>query len=163
MKPSLGFSHFVIQTLRIPRHSHFAYLIHLTTAFAISAFFHVLSLSVVCPGYLELRDLIVDMTVFFLPQPIGTMVETLAKSFYSSLTSPKETIHDGEEEGCRGFWSFTTLRNVAKVANRCIGYVWVLCWFVFTGWWFVKAYVAIRVLEWPLPYSFMEKIFIPGK
>ncbi len=160
-QPVLGISHFILEKLRIPRTSTWAYLVHLTTAFIISAFFHVLSLSVVCEGYLPLRDLITDMSIFFLPQPLATIVETTVISLYKKLVSSKQT--GAGEVQCRDLKLSKAVGCISTFVIRCFGYLWVFCWFVTVSWWFVKAYLAIGILAWPLPYSILEKAIIPGK
>jgi hypothetical protein len=70
-QPCLGFSRYYIQVLRIPRLSTLAYLIHLTNAFLISSFFHILSVGTMAKGYYPIRSLISDICIFFMLQPVG--------------------------------------------------------------------------------------------
>lgn len=153
-QPVLGISHAITDTLRLPPRSTIAYFIHLTTAFAISAFFHIISLAAIRSDNISLPDLIGDMSIFFIAQPIATVAETLVIDFYRKLGSSK-----GVPEPGRGLQKSTSRTSLAaetppRLLFRVIGYVWVLCWFVFTGWWFTKGYIAIGARDWPVPFSF---------
>src|SRR3569833_3286106 len=104
LQPVLGFSHLIVCFLSIPRGTTLAYLVHLTTAFAISAFFHGLSLSVICSGYLAVKDLVTYMAIFFMSQPVATLVETLAIHIYRNLVlhqhqpAPGDTTHTPKKQ-----------------------------------------------------------------
>ncbi|KAH6892437.1 hypothetical protein B0T10DRAFT_483787 [Thelonectria olida] len=155
-QPVLGFSHAIISFLGIPRRSYLAYSIHLFTAFFISALFHTLSLFVVSEGYLRTRDLIFHMGCFFMAQPVATVAESIIMSRYRPRTQSENTGTSGSQ-----------LKSIlaSAMVRRTIGYLWVVSWFVLTGWWFVQDYIAIGVLEWPLPISFwtdfgLEKVFV---
>ncbi|KAI5460854.1 hypothetical protein BGZ63DRAFT_387923 [Mariannaea sp. PMI_226] len=147
-QPVLGFSHAIIHALGIPKHSILAYGIHLLTAFLISAFFHILSLAVVCEGYLPISTLVSDMVCFFTAQAAGTTVEAAVIAQYGRYaeiikkTHPKPLLHHFME---------------SQRACRVLGYFWVASWFSITGWWFVRNYIAIGIMEWPLPFSFWEQ------
>ncbi len=159
-QPVLGFSHYLVRITHIPRHSILAYLVHLITAFSISAFFHGLGLSVVCPGYLSIRELAVDMTLFFMPQCLAVVVETLVSGIFARFTKPRP-LGDGEEAPRHDIRSSQAFKSVCTVMSRTVGYIWVSCWFVFIGWWFVKAYVAVGIMDWQLPFSIWEYLLVP--
>ncbi|KAK0711974.1 membrane bound O-acyl transferase family-domain-containing protein [Lasiosphaeris hirsuta] len=191
-QPCLGISHSIVNVLRIPRRSSLAYFIHLTTAFVISAFFHVLSVGAVAPGYYPLASLISDMSIFFLLQPIATMVEVAATKLFSRYVwapqpaqgdsktkqKPKEpqqpaSSGDGHAESvasgsANGAGEVTPTRKAVILQSlgaalcRLAGYVWVFCWFSFSGWWFVKGYAGVRMQDWQVPFSILGKLLVPG-
>ncbi|KAK0639530.1 hypothetical protein B0T16DRAFT_423333 [Cercophora newfieldiana] len=148
-QPCLGFSRYFVEVLHIPRRSSLAYLIHLTNAFLISTFFHVLSVGTVAGGYYPLRSLISDMSIFFMLQPIGAAIEGAVMALFARFVwAPAK---DGQDP---------TKRN--KVADLVVpslcqlfGYVWVVGWFFVTSFWFVKAYAGVRMQDWKLPYSIL--------
>lgn len=92
LKPCLGTSHFLLRHLnrllnhrklyQIPPHSLLAYWIHLVTAFAISTFFHVLSLSGLARGYTPIRGIITNMVLFFMVQPFAAVFESAVSAGY---------------------------------------------------------------------------------
>lgn len=145
-KPALGISHVIVKNLCIPPRSPHAYFIHLMTAFSISAFFHFLSLSVICEGYVEPTTLAVNMGLFFMVQPFGTMVEHAVIQLCHGTRWSESLISRTDSEN-------SILGGVPRVLVRLLGYAWVFCWFTWTGWWFVEVYAAIGVLEWPMPFS----------
>lgn len=153
-QPCLGFSRWYVEVLRIPRRSSLAYFIHLTNAFAISTFFHVLSIGTTAGGYYPLKMLISDMSIFFMLQPVGTSIEVAVIALFSRYVwAPSKP--EGKLHRSRG-------RRVADAAMPVIcglfGYVWVLCWFYVTTFWFVKAYAGVRMQDWKTPYSIMGKV-----
>ncbi|KAH7140971.1 hypothetical protein EDB81DRAFT_799228 [Dactylonectria macrodidyma] len=155
-QPVLGFSHAIIDFLRVPNGSAGAYFIHLSVAFLISSFFHILGLFMVSDGYLSTRTLVRDMTLFFMAQPPATMVETIVlrrcqAHVVAMVPSDKMTNQVNAA-------SFSTKQRLLRALGYTAGYVWVVSWFTFTGWWFVKDYITIGVLEWPLPFSFCEAV-----
>ncbi|KAK3332354.1 hypothetical protein B0T19DRAFT_101104 [Cercophora scortea] len=196
-QPCLGFSHFIIHKLHIPTHSRLAYLIHLVTAFFISAFFHCVAVGAMAPGFYPLKDVIRDFAIFFGLQPVGTMFERLVMDLFSQwrnkwnrkkgdakkkqqqqqqredaartqasqeetslLAAAQQVVICGGERSGRGKY----LRRVlSALFFRVVGYVWVVCWFYVTGWWFVRPYVGVGVVNWDLPYSILSKLLIPGK
>ncbi|RVX71665.1 hypothetical protein B0A52_03849 [Exophiala mesophila] len=81
-QPVLGISHTITETFRIPPRSIIAYLVHLTTAFTISAFFHIISLDSIRSDKVSLQELTRDMLIFFMAQPIGTLAEALVIDYY---------------------------------------------------------------------------------
>ena len=152
MQPVLGFSHALVQVLRISPKSILAYVIHLTTAFFISAFFHIWSLSVVADGYISQRDLIYNLGAFFMTQPIATIMEAILIHYFQTTLCLRgrhalKSIDKAHRGGSGGVSQSTSM------IIRGLGYIWVASWFVFTGWWFVKPYYLIGVAEWPLPFS----------
>ena len=179
-QPCLGFSRAINAKLRIPRRSPLAYFIHLVTAFTISAFFHILSLAALCPGWYPFRTLVSDMCIFFLMQPIGTMMELGVMSLFTRYAwkpalarqEEKTKIIAPESPGSE---SIAFLQHGIRVclernkedlihaACRLVGYVWVLAWFWATAWWFVKAYLGVGVQGWQFPFSFMAWLLIPGR
>ncbi|CAM1501364.1 Fc.00g105260.m01.CDS01 [Cosmosporella sp. VM-42] len=152
-QPVLGLSHAMVSFLRIPRKSTLAYLVHLTTAFSISAFFHILSLSVICPGYLPLKRLTIDMALFFMAQPPVTIAAALVPYFYEKAMSSGQVVVDQriEKDGIQSSYDF---QKAFQVSGKLFGYLSVLFWFILSGWWFVQPYVVLGVVEWPLPFSF---------
>ena len=165
--------------LRVPRGSPVAYFVHLVTAFVISAFFHVLSLAPLSPGWYPFRTLVSDMCIFFLMQPIGTMFELGVMTLFARYVwkpkhagqvdaqgKPKAPVIDsptvenvaapqlGILEGMREFGR----RNkdfFILAACRLVGYVWVILWFWGTSWWFVKAYLGVGMAGWQFSFSFL--------
>ncbi|KAJ9138163.1 hypothetical protein NKR23_g8642 [Pleurostoma richardsiae] len=159
-QPVLGFSHYIVQVLGIPRRSLVAYGIHLATAFLVSGFCHVISLYVVCSGYLSLGELIFDMTVFFMSQPLAAVIETLVIGLYRrSMVCDEGSRDSGLSSRIVAFSQTHPL--LQKVTHRLVGYTWVWCWFVLTGWWFVKAYAAMGITEWRMP-SIIDMVFKTG-
>lgn len=147
LQPALGFSHRMVALLKLPRRSTSAYLVHLATAFLVSAFFHILSVSVVSPGYLTLEELVTDMTAFFIAQPLAAIAEKVLIDTYTQTIRNKRS---PQVDAAR--------TSLPSVSHRLMGYVWVVTWFVFSGWWFVKPYAAVGIMEWPLPFSFFESV-----
>lgn len=85
------------------------------------------------------------MSVFFLAQPPAAIVEVLVCQLLRKLFQAESDPSKKEKEK-HGMISIET-------AGYALGYTWVFCWFVFTGWWFIQPYAAVGVLEWPLPFS----------
>ena len=141
-----------------------AYLVHLTTAFGLSAFFHCLNLGPVWPNHRPLHDLITNMAVFFLLQPVGIMVEVvviwLGSSFWNRQTASHIVLPTEPSHRCN-IRAYKTFKVITSSALRLLGHVWVTGWLLFTGWPFVRAYLDIGILEWPLPFSILGKIFGP--
>ncbi|KAH7144253.1 hypothetical protein B0J13DRAFT_41152 [Dactylonectria estremocensis] len=157
-QPVLGFGHATVDSLRVPKGSAGSYFIHLYVAFLISSFFHILGLFMVSEGYLSTRNLIQDMSFFFLAQPPVTMIETFVLrrcQAYVSALSPSD-----KEIQQVNLVSLKTKQRLLRALGYTVGYCWVVSWFTFTGWWFVKDYIAIGVLEWPLPFSFCEAAWL---
>ncbi|KAM7214785.1 hypothetical protein V8F06_009857, partial [Rhypophila decipiens] len=107
-QPCLGTSHFLLTHLnmlisrlprclhipQIPKHSLVAYIFHLLTAFAISTFFHALSVGTVAVGITPVRGIIKNMAIFFMIQPFAAAFESLISTSYDKfvvarLLSPK--------------------------------------------------------------------------
>ncbi|KAK3368537.1 hypothetical protein B0H63DRAFT_455308 [Podospora didyma] len=190
-QPCLGFSHYLVQKLHIPPRSLLAYFTHLMTAFAIADLVHVLSIGSVIPGYMSLRDLISDMSIFFLLQPLATIAEAIVIMLWNKYMQPKliptfnpETqvpmkpaaATEGDSAQSSQASSSTQVENMplrdwkqksmpvlVTAMCRLVGYIWVLCWFTFTGWWFIKAYADVGMADWKMPFSILEKLLIPGK
>ncbi|KAK5654631.1 hypothetical protein OQA88_6952 [Cercophora sp. LCS_1] len=186
--PCLGFSRWINQRLHIPRRSPVAYAVHLVTAFAISAFFHTLSLAAVSPGYYPVRDLVSDMSIFFMLQPIATMAEMMVMAMFARYIWAQDS--NGRRQGdnrnkqqdqavettsnerpSRPFCAVVMGRELLKrnqgivilSACRFVGYAWVVSWFWVTAWWFVKAYTGVRMQEWQLPFSVLGWLLIPRR
>lgn len=100
------------------------------------------------------------MGVFFMAQPPAALVEALVirrcQAYALNIAS------SNKERESLGFASFRPSRRVLQVLGYTLGYVWVISWFTFTGWWFVKDYIAIGVLEWSVPFSFCEFFGLEG-
>jgi hypothetical protein len=125
-------------------------LIHLANAFLISTFFHVLSVGAVAGGYYPLRSLISDMSIFFMLQPVGAAVEGVTMALFGRYVwapSKKEKEHQTRRE--------RVVEAVAPAICRVLGYLWVICWFFVTSFWFVRAYAGVRMQDWRLPYSIL--------
>ncbi|KAK4209404.1 hypothetical protein QBC37DRAFT_404359 [Rhypophila decipiens] len=98
-QPCLGTSHFLLAHLnllisrlprrlhifQIPKHSLVAYLFHLLTAFAISTFFHALSVGTVAVGVTPVRGIIKDMAIFFMIQPFAAAFESFISTCYDKF------------------------------------------------------------------------------
>jgi len=152
-QPCLGFSRYYVEILHIPRRSSVAYLIHLTNAFVISTFFHVLSVGTVAGGYYPLRNLISDMSIFFMLQPIAAVIEGSVMAFFARYVwAPCAK----DRKDWTKYDEFAEV--VVPLVCQLCGYVWVVCWFFVTSWWFVKAYAGVRMQDWKIPYSVMGKL-----
>ncbi|KEF55749.1 uncharacterized protein A1O9_08500 [Exophiala aquamarina CBS 119918] len=159
--PVLGLGHFAIRQLRLPARSLIANLVILIVAFGISDFVHITSLAVIRDEALSLQELILDMSGFFMMQPVAAVAEALTIQWYHKFTSSTRLEATREASASRG-----TLRigredshprgKLAPTIPRIIGYLWVLCWFSVTGWGFVKAYIAVGVRDWQVPLSFWQ-------
>ena len=134
------------------------YLVILTVGFAISDFFHILSLAVIRDENLSLQDLTINMSIFFMTQPLAAVAEALSIRFYLKFTPQRQLRLQR-----------TALLKVTRSNNRhtggkaspiprIIGYIWVFCWFSITGWWFTKAYIAVGVRDWQIPLSFWQAL-----
>lgn len=152
-QPVLGFGNFIIHCLHIPSRSPIAYLIILTTAFAISNFFHIVCLATIRDENLSLRTLITDMSLFFMTQPLAASAEALAINIFSKLnfSSTPESAKSDTLKNCNSKQPHS--RGKTSLILRIIGYVWVLVWFSITGWGFTKGYVAVGVRDWQIPMS----------
>lgn len=183
----MGFSRRINEVLSIPRGSTAAYFVHLVTAFSISAFFHILSLAPLSPGWYPFRTLVSDMCIFFLMQPIGTMFELGVMALFARYVwKPKPEGHvDAQGKPPVLVADSPTDESVAAVplgvlggirafarrnkdvfilaACRLVGYVWVILWFWGTSWWFVKAYLGVGMAGWQFPFSFLAWLLIPGR
>lgn len=110
---------------------------HLLTAFAVSGWFHVQSASVVAEGYIPVSETARCMALFFAGQAAVVTLEAAAiKRLAGSAKAPWP--------GSR--WA------------RALGYAWTAGWLMWSGWWFVKVYDAIGVLEWDMPFPVVSKI-----
>lgn len=189
LQPCLGFSRRINEALRIPKGSPVAYFVHLVTAFSISAFFHVLSLAPLSPGWYPFRTLVSDMCIFFFMQPIGTMLELVVMALFARYVwkpKPAGQVDDargkpqvpvaadspsdesvaapqvGVLEGIREFGRKN--KDVFILAAcRLVGYVWVILWFWGTSWWFVKAYLGVGMAGWQFSFSPLAWLLIPGR
>ncbi|KAM7196614.1 membrane bound O-acyl transferase family domain containing protein [Rhypophila sp. PSN 637] len=151
-QPCLGTSHFLLTHLnmlisrlprcrhipQIPKHSLVAYIFHLLTAFAISTFFHALSVGTVAVGITPVRGIVKNMAIFFMIQPFAAVFES-----FRSQSRRMSAV----------FWS--------AVVGRMVGYVWVLFWFYLTGQWFIRPYIDVGIVEWGLPFSFADWLLLP--
>jgi len=152
-QPCLGFSRYFVEVLRVPRRSSLAYLIHLTNAFLISTFFHVLSIGAVAGGYYPLRNLISDMSIFFMLQPVGAAIEGATMALFSRYVwAPSKK--DRQQQTRRE----RVAEAVMPAVCRILGYLWVICWFFVTSFWFVRAYAGVRMQDWKLPYSIVGEV-----
>lgn len=195
---------------------------HLTNAFVISDFAHFLAVGAMAKGFYPLRNVVYDLSIFFLAQPLSVMIEDAATGLFTHYLSrrwlilaaplvlgnnnkgsryPSQRQSDQDSGGesssdaspvnantaatgatgnnatasCgrtnnrdSGPGVSTTVGSVDSVDAvdvvtlalcRLAGYVWVLVWFSVTGWWFVKAYAGVRMQDWKLPYSILERLF----
>ncbi|KAM5373877.1 hypothetical protein ACJZ2D_006706 [Fusarium nematophilum] len=107
-QPVLGISYSIISVLKLTPRSPLAYLVHLVTAFAISCFFHVLTLYVICDEYLEPSILVTNMGLFFMAQPIATIAESMVIEHWKDAELSRFDIPD--------------------IILRTIGYAWVSSW-----------------------------------
>ncbi|KAK1833591.1 hypothetical protein QBC39DRAFT_44039 [Podospora conica] len=183
-QPCLGFSRRINEVLGIPKRSPVAYFVHLVTAFTIAAFFHVLSLAPLSPGWYPFGTLVSDMCIFFLLQPIGTMFElgvmTLfaryvwkpepvgeeAKPLVQATDSPTAGALPSPSLGVMGKmqkFGRTNKDVMIRAACRLVGYVWVILWFWVTSWWFVKPYLGVGMAGWQFSFSFLAWLLIPGR
>ncbi|KAK0718533.1 hypothetical protein B0T26DRAFT_713540 [Lasiosphaeria miniovina] len=78
-------------------------------------------------------------------------VPAVSKSDGSAVPKDVQGQHDTNSERKR-----KALHALLRASCRIFGYLWVLCWFVVTGWPFVKAYLDVRMADWGLPYSILE-------
>jgi hypothetical protein len=93
---------------------------------------------------------IFDMGMFFMAQPVVTLVEKVILDTYVWLVSVKTS--GNTEVGCQGTHLSKILGGVSDYSFRVLGLMWVICWFGFIGWWFTEPYVAIGVMEWKVPF-----------
>ncbi|KAK3369343.1 hypothetical protein B0T24DRAFT_632411 [Lasiosphaeria ovina] len=85
-------------------------------------------------------------------------VPTVGESDGSAIPKDMPSQHDTNSERKR-----KALQALLRVSCRMFGYLWVLCWFVVTGWPFVKAYMHVRMADWGLPYSIFGKLVVLGE
>jgi hypothetical protein len=128
------------------------YLVILTVGFAISDFFHILSLAVIRDESLSPQDLTINMSVFFMTQPIAAVAEALSIRLYLKFTSTTPNVTANSSLESHKEQQSYTGGNALPIL-RTIGYIWVFCWFSITGWWFTKAYIAVGVRDWQIPLS----------
>lgn len=159
-QPVLGFGNFIVQCLHLPKRSPMANFIILVVAFAISDFFHTVSLAIIRNENLTLRALTVNLSIFFMTQPLAASIEALVIEAYRRLTTtktPSPTPMDKDKDS-----DYLKKRNAQQSHDssqkpspilRVIGYTWVFCWFSITGWGFTKAYIAVGVRDWQMPHS----------
>lgn len=163
IQPVLGFGHSVIRNLHIPERSPLTNLITLTIAFAISDFFHILSLAVIRDENLSLQELTINMSSFFMMQPVAAVAEMFVIKYHyrftSSTTANVPTKEASYEKLHRERESYHKGKPPSAIA-RIGGYIWVLCWFSMTGWGFTKAYVAVGVRDWQVPLSFWQVFMV---
>lgn len=153
LQPCLGISHALVQKLGVKQKSLFAYAIHLSTAFIISGWFHIWSLSVVAEGYMSLFDVTVNFGAFFLAQPIGTMIEATLIQHFQIPTRRRDLQRVKKAYRGLSIESSDEDHVFQRLAARALGYIWVVSWFMLTGWWFVVPYSAVGVAKWSPPLS----------
>ncbi|KAJ4192345.1 hypothetical protein NW759_016642 [Fusarium solani] len=153
-QPVLGISHAIIDVLQLPRRSLPTYFLHLVTAFLTSGFFHIVSLFVICEGYLKPQKLVTNMGLFFMAQPLGTITEYAVVHLCQKAGLVERVIGPGDDK--RHLLSRGLRDRIPHILLRGLGYTWVFCWFVWTGWWFTEAYAAVGVLEWAPPVSIWQ-------
>jgi hypothetical protein len=169
--------------LHIPRRSNLAYFVHLTTAFALSCFFHILAFGAVSPGFFPLDELVKDLSLFFALQILGTTAESIVIGQYSRYVENHRLIRQqkqpaslaGSDDEQTALLATTpdaatnkrtstlSLMPLSPMFCRIVGYLWVSCWLFLTGRLFVKACLGIRVRDWHAPYSLLEKLFGPPR
>ena len=91
------------------------------------------------------------MTIFFMLQPVGAMIEGAAMALFARFVwAPAK---DGQDQDLSK--RNKVLEVVMPAACRLFGYVWIICWFFVTSFWFVRAYAGVRMQDWKLPYSIL--------
>jgi len=127
------------------------------------------------------------MLIFFMLQPIGTMMESTAIALFNRLVWAPSTFnmksqtrtntnarpsHDQDGDGDARNMNLVTevLPNtrrddddelqslIIRPLCRVAGYMWVLCWFHVTSWPFIKAYAGVRMQDWQVPYSVVGRL-----
>ncbi|KAK1756361.1 membrane bound O-acyl transferase family-domain-containing protein [Echria macrotheca] len=143
-QPCLGISHALLRLVRLPsdrRYRPVAYFVHLLNAFVISDGFHILAVGSMASGYVPVSSVVADLSTFFLLQPLAGTVESIAMGLFARQKA--------------------FINGLILALCRLAGYVWVFCWFYVTGWWFVKAYLDVRMQDWQLPNSILKKWLFP--
>ena len=92
------------------------------------------------------------MLAFFAAQIPATIAAALALQFYETNKSSEEAAANKKVEKT-DIRSYRVLKQPLSNFIKAIGFTCVLFWFVITGWWFVQPYIALGVVDWPLPFS----------
>jgi hypothetical protein len=148
-QPALTFSHAIIRRLHIPARCLLSYTIHLSTAFLLSAVAHIINVLPVANGYYPIRSLCRDSIFFFGGQIVAILAESVVIGWYREWFGDTAATKVTE----RGLQK-KVLRE--DVWMPLLGYMWVLTWLAFSGWWFVKLYTGIGVLKWTPPFPLAE-------
>jgi hypothetical protein len=143
-QPAMGFGHYFARKLGIPNKSMSAYVVHLCTAFSLSAIGHILSIIPITKGHISVREVCLDMTIFFALQTVGVILETVVINLWNRTTS-SSTNEKQAKSSAEG-------KTEAQRSNlRLVGYTWVWAWLILTGWWFNVVYIKLGVMEWANP------------
>lgn len=140
----------------------------LTVAFTISDFFHTVGLAIIRNENLTLRALTVNMSIFFMTQPLAASIEALVIDAYRRLTtaktpSPIPKDKDSDSLKKRDNQQSQDDTQIVSPILRVMGYLWVFCWFSITGWGFTKAYIAVGVRDWQMPHSICHALLSDRK
>jgi len=111
------------------------------------------------------------MLIFFMLQPIGTMMEGTAIALFNRLVWAPSKSQTRTNANARPSHDLlielpNTRRDdddelrslIIRPLCRVAGYMWVLCWFHVTSWPFIKAYAGVRMQDWQVPYSVVRKL-----
>lgn len=132
-----------------------AYGVHLSTAFLLSSLGHIVSIIPISDGYVPMADVCRDVLIFFMGQAAAIMTERAVIQLYHQCI-----FHFAPQPAA-------PVREVSRrsVAWNLVGYGWVLTWFTFSGWWFVRLYVKLGSMDWDIPVPIVEPLlkFLSGK
>jgi hypothetical protein len=137
-QPALGFSHYLVGVLHVPKRSMLAYAVHVSTAFFLSSLGHIVSAFPIHEGKIEMSEVCQDVFLFFMSQAVTIITESIVIKTFRMLStkSPGKKGTEGEQ-GQSTCMSMTAL----------VGYTWVILWLALSGWWFVRLYVRL----WMIP------------
>jgi hypothetical protein len=149
-QPALALSHFIIGKLHMPRRSVFAYAVHIGTAFLLSGIGHIISIAPISKGYISMAEVCWGSLVFFMAQAGAIIMESLVLSWWGRLSMGprKENDKVAHEDVASRKYSISSI----------FGYGWVLIWLIFSGWWFVRLYAKLGVMEWTVPIRIVQPL-----
>jgi len=105
-----------------------ANIVTLVIAFALSNFFHIISLAVIRGENLSLQELTLNMSSFFMLQPVGALAEMLVMHYYLKFTSStsRNMPRNSSYEKSQAQESMDSRGKLPPTVARIVGYIWVL-------------------------------------
>ncbi|KAH6680079.1 hypothetical protein F5X68DRAFT_212568 [Plectosphaerella plurivora] len=147
-QPSLAVSKSLVRCLGLRPRSNPAYVMHLTNAFLLSTFWHVISIAPVAENHISISQLVLRLSAFFMAQVPAILAET-------ALLGPRKDDQSKKTDHA----SSKTGSSIQQTTNRqVIGCVGVFLWLGLSGWSFFTVYRAVGLLDTKHPFPVIRTV-----